>query len=187
MSAPLTLAGYAPTRLAMSAADLDVLAGLVEVWQQKRTRNLLRSMYVAGTQPFVDLGIALPPSLRDKDSALMWPETVVRALTDMIDLEGFVAAGQGTDPFGVSALVDDNRLLDEVPMAARSSAIHGCSFLTVSNGDVQSGEPGQLILPAAADMSAAVVNRSPGRFASARSKKASIDDPSSGREAEGGL
>lgn len=159
MSAPLTLAGYAPSRLAMSAADLDVLAGLVEVWQQKRTRNLLRSMYVAGVQPFVDLGIALPPSLRDKDSALMWPETVVRALTDMIDLEGFVAAGQGTDPFGVSALVDDNRLLDEVPMAARSSAIHGCSFLTVSNGDTASGEPSQLILPRAADMSAATWDR----------------------------
>src|SRR5690625_3897808 len=47
----------------------------------------------------------------------------------------------------------------ELPQAQKSSAIHACSFLTVTRGDVASGEPEVLVMARAADASAAVWDR----------------------------
>src|SRR5690606_13868750 len=73
--------------------------------------------------------------------------------------EGFVDASGSDDPFGLEQVMWENRFQIELPAAQVSSAVHGCSFLTVTNGDTAAGEPAVLVMARAADMSAAVWDR----------------------------
>ena len=138
--------------------DTDMLGRLLRVWEDKRPRNVLRSVYYDGKQAFKDFGISVPDQLRDIDQTLEWQAKGVSALVDRSNLEGFIAPGVTDDPFDIEGILADNNFYAEFPQASQSAAIHACSFLSVSRGDVQSGEPDVLILPRAADASAGIWN-----------------------------
>ena len=142
--------------LVLDHSDADLLEQLVRVWQKKRPRNLTRTVYYDGEAALKDFGISLPPQMRSINAALGWSAKGVHALTDRSEFQGFVAASGEDDPFGVDSIAWDNSFALEFPAAKVSSAVHGCSFLTVSSGDVQSGEPETLVLARAADTSAAI-------------------------------
>jgi len=142
--------------MVLDHSDSELLGELVRVWQQKRPRNLTRSVYFDGKAALKDFGISLPPQMRSIDAALGWTAKGVHALTDLSDFTGFVSASGEEDPFGVDSIAWDNNFLMEFPAAKVSSAVHGCSFLTVSQGDVQSGEPETLVLARSAETSAAL-------------------------------
>lgn len=145
--------------LALDHSDAVLLGELVRVYEAKRGRNLIRSVYYDGKAALKDFGISLPPAMRNIDAALGWVAKGVHAVTDRSKFEGFVSTDGSDDPFGLSEILYDNRFLVEFPAASVSSAVHGCSFLTVSQGDVAAGEPGVLVLPRAADTSAAIWDR----------------------------
>lgn len=145
--------------LVLDHQDADLLDQLLTVWRRKRPRNLTRTVYYDGEAALKDFGISLPPAMRSISAALGWTAKGVHALTDRSKFEGFVATAGTQDPFGVEAIAYANQFAIEFPAASVSSAVHGCSFLSVSNGDVQSGEPAQLVLARAADMSAAIWDR----------------------------
>ena len=145
--------------LALDHSDAALLGELVQVWESKRTRNLVRSTYYDGAAPLKDFGISLPPKMRSIEAALGWIAKGVHAVTDRSKFEGFVSTDGAEDPFELQGILWDNRFLVEFPAAAVSSAVHGCSFLTVSQGDTAAGEPGVLVLPRAADSSAAIWDR----------------------------
>lgn len=142
--------------LALDHSDANLLGQLIQVFEAKRNRNMVRSVYYDGKAALKDFGISLPPKMRGIEAALGWVGKGVHALTDRSQFEGFVSAEDSDDPFGLDAILWDNRFKVEFPAATVSSAVHGCSFLTVSQGDVQSGEPSVLVLPRAADSSAAI-------------------------------
>lgn len=145
--------------LALDHSDAVLLGELVQTWESKRNRNLVRSVYYDGKAVLKDFGISLPPKMRSIESALGWVAKGVHAVTDRSKFEGFVSTDGSDDPFDLSGILWDNRFLVEFPAAAVSSAVHGCSFLTVSQGDTAAGEPGVLVLPRAADSSAAIWDR----------------------------
>lgn len=142
--------------LSLDHSDAALLGELIQVFESKRHRNMVRSVYYDGKSALKDFGISLPPKMRGIEAALGWVAKGVHAVTDRSKFEGFVSADGADDPMGLSGVLDDNRFLVEFPAATVSSAVHGCSFLTVSRGDVQSGEPEVLVLPRAADASAAL-------------------------------
>ena len=145
---------------ALSHAEGDLLARLVRVYADKRPRNVLRSVYYEGKQPFRDFGIAIPPQIVNQfENVLGWPAKGVNALTDRSVFEGFVSPSGADDPFGVDQIVFENDLRVELPQAQKSSAIHACSFLTVTQGDTGAGEPDVLVMARAADASAALWDR----------------------------
>jgi hypothetical protein len=145
--------------LALDHSDAALLGELLQVWEAKRSRNLVRSAYYDGHAALKDFGISLPPKMRSIEAALGWVAKGVHAVTDRSKFEGFVSTDGTEDPFDLSGILWENRFLVEFPAAAVSSAVHGCSFLTVTQGDTASGEPGVLILPRAADSSAAIWDR----------------------------
>ena len=145
--------------LALDHSDAALLGELLQVWEAKRNRNLVRSTYYDGAAPLKDFGISLPPKMRSIEAALGWVAKGVHAVTDRSKFEGFVSTDGSDDPFDLSGILWDNRFLVEFPAAAVSSAVHGCSFLTVSQGDTAAGEPEVLVLPRAADTSAAIWDR----------------------------
>lgn len=145
--------------LVLDHQDSDLLDQLLAVWRKKRPRNLTRTVYYDGEAALKDFGISLPPAMRSISAALGWTAKGVHAVTDRSKFEGFVSTSGDADPFGVGAIAWANQFAVEFPASCVSSAVHGCSFLSVSNGDVQSGEPEQLILARAADSSAGIWDR----------------------------
>lgn len=142
--------------LVLDHSDSDLLEQLIRVWRKKRPRNLTRTVYYDGEAALKDFGISLPPQMRSINAALGWTAKGVHALTDRSDFEDFVSADGDDDPHGVNSIAFDNNFAMEFPAAKVSSAVHGCSFLTVSSGDVMSGEPETLVLARSAETSAAI-------------------------------
>ena len=132
--------------------DKAILQQLLSEWSKKRYRNVLRTTYYEGKQLFRDFGISIPPQLRSFEPTLGWVAKGVDALVDRTHFEGFVSSGE--NDFGVSEIVFDNNLEDEFQQSFTSSAIHACSFLTVTHGG--DGEPDVLVLPHAADEATAL-------------------------------
>lgn len=140
-------------------SDRDLFGRLFTTWSQKRRRNLLRTVYYEGKNALKDFGIAVPPQMQRAYTPLQWIAKGVNAITGRSEFEGFVSPSGSADPFGMAGLLADNHFFEEFPQATKSSTIHACSFVTVTDGDVQSGEPEVLYLARAADMSAAVWDR----------------------------
>lgn len=133
-------------------ADKTILQQLLSEWSKKRYRNVLRTTYYEGKQAFRDFGISIPPQLRSFEPTLGWISKGVDALVDRTHFEGFVTPNE--NDFGVSEIVFDNNLESEFQQSFTSSAMHACSFLTVTHGG--DGEPEILVLPHAADESTAL-------------------------------
>lgn len=145
--------------VSLNQQDANLLAELVQVWEDKRRRNLIRSVYYDGKNALKDFGISIPPQMRNVETTLGWIAKGVNALTDRSAFEGFVSVAGEADPFGLDGIIADNDFDVEFPQAVVSSAIHACSFLTVSQGDTASGEPEILVLARAAEDSAALWDR----------------------------
>lgn len=143
----------------LPAGDENLLRELMVTWKKKRLRNVYRTVYYEGKNALKDFGISIPPQMRNVEMALGWIAMGVNALTDRSQFEGFVAPTGEDDPYDLSGLVADNNFEVEFPQAKVSSAIHACSFLTVSSGDVESGEPDVMVMARAADSSAGVWDR----------------------------
>lgn len=144
---------------ALDHSDANLLGELLRVWQEKRPRNLKRSVYYDGKAALQDFGISLPPQMRGISAALGWVGKGVQAVTNRSKFEGFVSAAGEGDPFGIDQIVWDNNFKVEFPAATVNSAVHGCAFQTVSLGDVQAGEPEVLVLARSAESSAALWDR----------------------------
>lgn len=140
--------------LALDHSDANLFDELYRTWQKRRPMNLTRSVYFDGEAALKDFGISLPPQMRDVGSTLGWTAKGVRAVTDRSKFEGFVSTTDAT--FDEGQILEENDFFLEFPGAQVSSAVHGCSFLTVSLGDVQSGEPAVQLIARAADTSAAI-------------------------------
>lgn len=143
----------------LEGPDSDLFKSLYSTWESKRRRNLLRTVYYEGKNALRDFGIAVPPQMQGAFTPLQWIAKGVHALTGRSVFEGFVSPTGESDPFGMAGVLGDNHFFEEFPQAVTSSAIHACSFLTVTEGDVAAGEPEVLILARSADASAAVWDR----------------------------
>lgn len=122
-------------------ADGPVFRKLVARWMQKLRRNLLRTHYYDGKNRMKDLGIAIPPQLKRIETVVGWPAKAVDVLANRVRFDGFVAADDDQDPLGLSATLRDNDFNAELAQATRSALMHGCAFVSVSNGDPDQGEP----------------------------------------------
>lgn len=152
------MTAYAPP-VSLEGPDLDLYRSLYNTWSKKRARNMLRTVYYEGKNALKDFGISVPPQMQPVYTPLQWISKGVHALADRSQFEGFVSASGSADPFELGAILGDNNFEEEFPQAVVSSAIHACSFLTVTEGDVQSGEPEILILARSADSSGAKWDR----------------------------
>lgn len=143
----------------LDESDKDLFGRLFSTWSQKRRRNLLRTVYYEGKNALKDFGIAVPPQMQRAYTPLQWIAKGVHAVTGRSEFEGFVSPSGDDDPFGMAGVLAENHFFEEFPQATKSSTLHACAFITVTEGDVQSGEPEVLYLARAADMSAAVWDR----------------------------
>lgn len=134
-----------PTR-----ADESRLTRMLNQWAAKRSRNTLRTVYADGKNALRDLGISLPPQMRQVEMALGWPMKAVSALSSRCSFDGFVLPGVSQDPYDLHGMLSDNSADTVLPQALTSALIHSVSFLTITPGDTSRGEPDVLWMPRSA-------------------------------------
>lgn len=130
--------------------DQDALTRMIEQWGNRRSRNILRSVYYDGKNALRDFGISLPPSMRSMEVVLGWPAKAVNVLAARCSFDGFVVPGESQDPFDLADLMAESGVEATLPQAITSALTHAVSFLTITPGDTARGEPEILILPKSA-------------------------------------
>lgn len=129
-------------------ADENALQKMLNQWAAKRSRNVLRTVYAEGKNALQDLGISLPPQMKNVEMVLGWPMKAVNVLAARTVFDGFVIPGVEQDPFGLSDWLTENNADTVLPQAFSSALVHSVSFLTITPGGV--GEPDVLLLPKSA-------------------------------------
>lgn len=131
----------------LSDAEEAVRVRLLGQLTRVRKANKRQQEYYEGGRIVRDLGIAIPPHLRDLEAVAAWPEIVVDVLDERMDWLGWVVDDSlvtaGTDTFGLGAIYRQNHLDVEVSQAVLDSLIFGLGFLVTGTG--RDGEPDVLI------------------------------------------
>lgn len=105
-----------------------------------RRANIRQEAYYEGARRVRDLGISIPPHLRDLEAVAAGPQIVVDVVDERMDWRGWSTPDADLD---LKATFDANHLEIEVGQATIDSLICGLSYLTCGTGDA--GEPEVLV------------------------------------------
>lgn len=142
-----------PSLRGLTDDEQATLAKLWQQWRRKQPKNMLLDVYYDSKRAFQDLGISIPPQMRNSRAALGWPRKTVQALARKHVFEGYALNG-ATDPFEIEGLLSQNRFGLSLTQAISSAYKHSCSFLTITKGG--EGEPDVLIQARDAEWSTAI-------------------------------
>lgn len=106
----------------------------------KFRRNKLRADYYDMHTIFRDLGIAIPPNLRNLEVAMGWPAKAVDQLARRVRMQGWVLPAGDLGSWGVDELWNGNAMALEAPQAQVSALIHSTGFVLTHRGDPGAGE-----------------------------------------------
>lgn len=134
---------------------------LIEIYQANTTKNYVKDRYYNGHVSLgeVNLGIALPDSIRGLEIGCAWGTKAVDVLAGRSMFDGFVAE-DGNTIEALDDIVKANNLIAEYPKAVRDELKIGCSFVTLSMDD----NIGCKIRFHSADSAAAMWNGDKGRI-----------------------
>jgi len=159
----------------VSDSELGAIRELLSVWNGRRTKNLRRSLYHDSEQAFKDLGLTLPPQLKNAKFYLGWATMAVRKPAMRSQFEGLRLPGS-EDPFELGEILAANNFALELGQGIVSAYKHGMSLVTVAKG--VAGEAPVQIQGHSAESSAAVWDRRRRRVASALTISAmDVDKP----------
>src|SRR5262245_30717613 len=109
--------------------DEQAMVGTMTQQLAKAKRiNKVKNDYYEAKQRVRQLDIAIPPQLRDVETAVGWPGTVVDVLDERIDLLGYDALG---DLMGLDRIYEDNYLGVEASRATCDALVAGVSFVSI--------------------------------------------------------
>lgn len=128
---------------ALTADELALGERLIHLLDVRSPTNRLKQKYYEGKQRVRDLGLSIPPELKNVETVVGWPGTVVDVLEERLDLEGFALPEGDVADFGIDEIVDQNDLLVESGMGNLDALIFGVAFVTAGTG--LDGEPDPLV------------------------------------------
>lgn len=105
---------------------------LLETYRRKLTRNLLRDRYYTMHQAPRNLGISVPPNLRNLEQVIGWPAKAVNALANRSQFDGYVCTDEDVAA-ALAGIVKVNGLKRKYRKAVKSELKHSCSFLAVTS------------------------------------------------------
>ncbi len=116
---------------------------LIAQLHRARRANQRQEAFYEGSRRARDLGISIPPNLRDVEAVAAWPEIVVDVISERLRWRGWRSDVE--DDLGLADIYDENRLRVESGQGFLDALICGLSYLTVGTGD--EGEPDVLVMP----------------------------------------
>lgn len=118
-------------------AERDMLIELVDVLNAKESNNAKRLTYYKSKNNLKDLGIAIPPCLKNLRGSVGWASKAVDTLAVRSRFEGFYFT-DGED-HGINEIFNTNSFKSAYQQMVTSELINSCAFVTVSKGG--EGEP----------------------------------------------
>ena len=113
--------------------ERGMLKNLFEIYQSHYAKNWEKERYYEGNIPLseVNLGIALPQSMRRLEIGCAWGSKAVDVLAARSMFDGFVDA-RGYQSQELANIVTDNDLITEYAKACRDELKFGCTYATLS-------------------------------------------------------
>ncbi len=117
----------------LTASEQEILTELSDAYNYHQSRNATKDKYYDGHIGLndVNIGIALPNSLKKITVGCSWGQKAVDVLAARSMFDGFVGAN-GTAVDALGKLVEANRLVAEYAKACRDELKYGCVFATLS-------------------------------------------------------
>ena len=113
--------------------DRELVRSLVKAWDDHRERNVLRHMYYLMHNRLRDLGISVPPQLRNLEAACGWARKTVDTMVERSKFDGFTSADGDIDTI-LSGLCRRSKLRT-LYRKATTSALEQCFNLYLVTAD----------------------------------------------------
>lgn len=133
--------------IGLSEEDREKVLDLMYLYQKKLTRNLLRDRYYEMKHKPKDLGISVPPNLKNLQQVVGWCAKAVDTLANRSIFDGFTSSDEATTQ-KLQVLCQRSSLFRKYRKTVRSELKHSCAFMTVTTGD--DGHPQINAFPATA-------------------------------------
>lgn len=119
--------------IGLPTAERQMLQNLIEIYMSHNAKNWEKERYYEGNIPLseVNLGIALPQSMRRLEIGCAWGSKAVDVLAARSMFDGFVDA-RGYQSQELANIVTDNDLITEYAKATRDELKFGCTYATLS-------------------------------------------------------
>lgn len=147
----------------LSQEYIDMIDEMLTVWAEHLPGNLLKRRYYEGENVLKDLGISIPPPLKNVETVVGWPKKAVTSMASRSRFDGYTAAGDSELQSVVDLIVQQCNLKRKYKQAVESELIAGCDFITLSKGGVN--EPPVIITTHSAENCAAKWDGRLGRIA----------------------
>lgn len=145
--------------------DANLLRHLLSRIDAKRERNAERSRLYDGKQLVKSLGVAVTPEFDNLATVVGWPSTVVDALNERRSIDHIEVPGSADLTDTLQGVWDSNDLDLELAMARDDQAIHGITFVVVTQKNGQT-----VVLPTPATRMTCDYERSERRITAAASR-----------------
>lgn len=126
----------------LSADEDATRVRLLGQLRRARYANARQESYYEGAKRVRDLGISIPPHLKDVEAVAAWPEIVVDVMDERMEWRGWYTPDVD---LGLQALQTANHVIVEVAQATLDALICGLSYMTVGTGREDSDEPAVLV------------------------------------------
>lgn len=120
----ITLSGQVAVADGLRSEDRTLVYRLMKAWSDHQTRNNLRHTYYLMHNKLVDLGISVPPELRNLNAACGWAKKTVDVMVEHSKFDGFTAQDEETQRL-LDILVRRTRMRQLYRMAT-TSALEQC-------------------------------------------------------------
>jgi len=119
--------------IGLPQTERKMLQNLIEIYMSHNAKNWEKERYYEGNIPLseVNLGIALPQSMRRLEIGCAWGSKAVDVLAARSMFDGFVDA-RGYQSQELANIVTDNDLITEYAKATRDELKFGCTYATLS-------------------------------------------------------
>jgi len=131
---PVAFAPSLPS-LSLSDEEQDLLARLQQRFLTDLSHLDTLDAYYEGRQRMTSLGIALPPELAGLRTAIGWPQLVVDAVHERLDVEGFRYPGTEEADGTMWEVWQRNDLDSEAPHGFLDALVHGRSHIVVGSAE----------------------------------------------------
>lgn len=135
----------------LAPGEIDILKNLVRSMEAKRFRMQLVNAYYEGTFRVMDLGISIPPSLRNLHTTMGWPRIAVDSIEERLDVEGFRFPGASDADTDLWDIWQANNLDEESPLAHIDALVYGHGFIAVG-ANKDSSKPPLITIESPLDM-----------------------------------
>lgn len=117
----------------LTSVESVQLANLLDVWSNRYSRNQLRAKYYEGKNGLDDLGISIPPQLRNVNTVVGWPKKAVDMPANRVIFDGYDSTDKSVDD-ALREMCDENDMRAAHHMATISMLEFGCCAMTVTAG-----------------------------------------------------